>query len=474
MCFAPASAMIDFGQKRVGQDQKQMMFSDKNVLVVGMGASGAAAAEFLAAQGAHVTVNDAGDNDPLRMVQKRLQAKGIDTVIGRHPDDIFNQADLICLSPGVPHTLPSLTSARESGVPVIGEIELAAQFIEEPIVAITGTNGKTTTTTLIGEMLAASGRRTFVGGNIGRPLIEYPASGESADVVVVEVSSFQLDTIDTFHPKVSVLLNITPDHLDRYPDFDAYARSKGRIFENQGPADTSIYLGNDDTVARLLSGQRRQKLPFYRAGQAPPDFKQGAAVTDQAVLIRQNGREYWIDLNDIRLVGDHQRENITAACLATLAAGGTIAGIRRTLEDFDGLPHRMEPIDTVEEVLYINDSKGTNVNAVARALASFETVILIMGGQDKEGDFSSLVPLVSQRVKHLILLGDAAPLIAKAMQGAVAIRQVEDMAQAVKLARDLAVSGDVVLLSPGCASFDQYENYAARGNDFRRQVEQLT
>jgi UDP-N-acetylmuramoylalanine--D-glutamate ligase len=472
--FNSASAVIDFDQKWLGRDQKYMTLSDKKVLVVGMGASGEAVARFLTDRGASVTVNDAGDNDQVRIVRERLRARGIDTVIGEHPVEIFNQADLICLSPGVPHTLPPLTSARNLGIPVIGEIELASQFIHEPIVAITGTNGKTTTTTLIGEMLAASGRRTFVGGNIGRPLIEYPMLEKPADTVVVEVSSFQLDTIDMFRPNISVLLNITPDHLNRYPDFDAYARSKGRIFENQGPTDTAIYLGNDDTIASLLSRRSFQQLPFYPIGQAPLDFKQGAAVTEQAILIRQNDREYWIDLNHIRLVGDHQRENIAAACLAALAAGGTVEGIHRALEDFDGLPHRMEPIGTFQGVMYINDSKGTNVNAVARALATFETVILIMGGQDKEGDFATLVPLVSQRVKHLIVLGDAAARIAKVMQGVVAIQQVEDMAEAVKLARDLAVPGDVVLLSPGCASFDQYENYAARGNDFRRQVEQLT
>ncbi len=473
MFFHSALTAIDFGPRWMSRDQKQMMLSGKKILVVGMGASGEAAARFLNARGAFVTVNDAGDNDQVKIVRKRLQAQGIDTVVGEHPVELFKAADLICLSPGVPHTLPPLISARESGVPVLGEVELASRFIEAPIIAITGTNGKTTTTTLIGEMLAASGRRTFVGGNIGRPLIEYPTNGESADIVVVEVSSFQLDTIDTFRPTVSVLLNITPDHLNRYVDFDAYVRSKGRIFENQGPDDTAIYLGNDEVIAALLARRTCERLPFFRAGEAPQDFKQGAAVTDQAILIRRNDREYWIDLNHVRLVGDHQRENIAAACLATLAAGGSIDGIRRALEEFDGLPHRMEPVGTFQDVLYVNDSKGTNISAVERALASFETVILIMGGQDKGGDFASLVPLVSQRVKCLIVLGDAAAIITKAMKGAVVTETVKDMAQAVKLARDLAAPGDVVLLSPGCASFDQYENYAARGNDFRRQVEQL-
>ena len=450
-----------------------MTLLDKKVLIVGMGVSGVAAARFLKNQGARVTVNDAGDNAHLRKIEQQLSAQGIDTMIGGHRMDIFEQADLICLSPGVPHTLPPLTPARDLNIPILGEIELASRFIKEPIVAVTGTNGKTTTTTLIGEMLVASGKKTFVGGNIGRPLIEYPEIEKPADIVVAEVSSFQLDTIETFRPRVSVLLNITPDHLDRYPDFNAYARSKGRIFENQRPDDTAIYLGNDDMIAPLIENRQCQRLPFYRAGQAPPDFKHGAAVTDQAILIRRNNREYWIDLNHVRLVGDHQRENIAAASLATLAAGGTVDGIRRALENFDGLPHRMEPIAAFKDVLYVNDSKGTNINAVARALASLETLVLIMGGKDKGGDFSSLIPLVSEKVRCLIVMGDAAAVISSALKDHVAIAQVENMADAVKMASEIAAPNDVVLLSPGCASFDQYENYAARGNDFRRQVEQL-
>ena len=453
------------------RDRADMMVTEKKVLVVGLGISGETAARFLKSRGARVTVNDAGDTDQLRKIGQRLKAEGIGTVFGSHPIDMFTQADLICLSPGVPHTLPALQAARQKGIPVIGEIELASRFIQEPIVAITGTNGKTTTTTLIGEMLAASGRQAFVGGNIGRPLVEYPAGRKAADTIVVEVSSFQLDTVDTFHPRVSVLLNITPDHLNRYADFDAYARAKGRIFDNQGPDDVAVYLANDEMIAPLVADLGCRRLPFYRNGEAPPDFKEGAALTDQAILIRLGDREYWIDLNHVRLIGDHQHENMAAACLATLAAGGTVEGISRALENFDGLPHRMEPIGSVNNVLYINDSKGTNVNAVARALASFETVILIMGGQDKGGGFKSLISLVSRKAKALIVMGAAAAVIADDLKGAAEIFPAAHMADAVKIASGLAEPGDVVLLSPGCASFDQYENYAARGNDFRRQVE---
>ncbi|MEA3230420.1 MAG: UDP-N-acetylmuramoyl-L-alanine--D-glutamate ligase [Thermodesulfobacteriota bacterium] len=446
---------------------------NKKVLVVGMGVSGEACARFLKNRGARVTVNDADDQAYLRNIAEGLRAKGIKTVLGGHRSRLFEQADLICLSPGVPHTIKPIVRARAAGIPVLGEIELASRFITEPIVAVTGTNGKTTTTTLIGEMLEASGRRVFVGGNIGRPLVEYPDLERPAEIVVVEVSSFQLDTIEFFRPRVAVLLNITPDHLDRYPDFDAYVRSKGRILKNQGPDDTVVYNAGDEFTAALMTGGSSRHLPFFGYGQAPERFKEGAAVANQTILIRQDGREHWIDLNRSRLVGDHQYENIAAACLATLATGGTVKGIHRALDDFDGLPHRMEPVRTFKEVLYINDSKGTNVNAVSRALGSFEAVILIMGGREKGGDFASLAPRVADKVKRLIVMGESTAVISAALGGIVPTDEVRDMADAVQKAHDLAVPGDVVLLSPGCASFDQYENYAARGNDFRRNVEQL-
>ena len=446
---------------------------NKKVLVVGLGISGEACARFLKNRGARVTVNDADDHSRLRSTSERLQAKGIKTVLGGHRPELFEQADLICLSPGVSHTIRPIAHARDLGVPVLGEIELASRFFAEPIVAVTGTNGKTTTTTLIGEMLKASGRRTFVGGNIGRPLVEYPDLDKQADIVVVEVSSFQLDTIDTFRPQVAVLLNITPDHLDRYPDFDAYIQSKGRILKKQGPDDTVVYNAGDEVIVALMTGQSSRKLPFYGYRHTPPPFKAGAAVTGQTILIRQGGGEHWIDLNRSRVVGDHHHENIAAACLATLAAGGTVAGIHQVLDDFDGLPHRMEPVRTFKEVLYVNDSKGTNVNAVSRALDSFAGVILIMGGQDKGGDFASLASLAADKVKQLIVMGESAAVILAALGRVVPTAEVNDMKAAVQKAHDLAVPGDVVLLSPGCASFDQYENYAARGNDFRRNVELL-
>lgn len=456
-----------------GYDLMDLELENKKVLVVGLGISGEACARFLKNRGAQVTVNDANRNPQLTKTKKRLGKRGIHTVLGGHPQHLFEKAELICLSPGVPHTLPPLDKARHLGIPVWGEIELACRFISEPIVAVTGTNGKTTTTSLIGEMLRASGRRIFVGGNIGRPLILYPDLDRKPDVVVIEVSSFQLDTIATFRPRVAVLLNISPDHLDRYSDFDGYARSKVRLVENQKAEDTVIYNAGDRVIKRLLERCVSKKIPFYENGQAPVDFTNGAAITSQTVLLRQDGQEQWIDLSRTRLLGKHHHENIAAACLAAFAAGASVDGIYRALDEFDGLPHRTEPVRTVNGVLYVNDSKGTNVHAVEKALASFDSVILIMGGIDKGGHFKALARLVTKRVKKLILLGEATDVIDSALGSVVATVAVDNMAQAVFAAHEWAEPGDVVLLSPGCASFDQYENYAERGNDFRRNVEQL-
>ncbi len=456
-----------------GYDPMDLELENKKVLVVGVGRSGEACARFFNNRGARVTVNDTNQSPLLTKTIERLEKRGIQAVLGEHPQHLFEKSELICLSPGVPHTLPPIVKARKLGIPVLGEIELASRYISEPIVAVTGTNGKTTTTSLIGEMLKASGQRTFVGGNIGPPLVLYPDLEKKADVLVVEVSSFQLDTIATFRPKVAVLLNITPDHLDRYVDYEGYARSKGRLVENQTPDDTAIYLAGDEMIERVLAGCVSKKTPFYGYGQAPVDFSCGAAVTSQTVLLRYDGQEQWIDLGRTRLVGKHHHENIAAACLAALAAGATIDGIYRALDEFDGLPHRTEPVRTVNGVVYINDSKGTNVHAVEKALASFDSVVLIMGGKDKGGDFKALAGLISEKVKRLILLGEASNAIASVLGSLVSTVKVETMAQAVSAAHIWAEAGDVVLLSPGCASFDQYENYAERGNDFRKYVEQL-
>ncbi len=449
-----------------------MHLEGKHILIVGLARTGIAAAKFLRRRGALVRATDAAAESGLGPGVGELRGMGVRLDLGGHPDEAFAQAELIVLSPGVPHTLPPLEQARTRGVPVIGEIELASRFIRAPIVAISGTNGKTTVTQLVGRMLEASGRRVFVGGNIGNPLIGCVEATPAAEVVVAEVSSFQLDTIDTFRPTVGVLLNITADHLDRYPDFAAYADAKMRLFENQGPEDIAVLNGSDAVIAARAAALRSRAL-YYHA----PGPEGGCAAAAGGVLtVRLPGRAALaFDLTRFRLRGPHNTENASAATLAALAAGASPAGVQQTLDTFTGLSHRLEPVGTVAGVDYVNDSKATNVDAVARALECFSApVVLIMGGLDKGGDFHRLAPVVSRRAKSLIVIGAAGDKIRAALGDTVPTLTAEGMGQAVALAAAAAAPGDTVLLAPGCASFDMYTDYRARGEDFRRVVGQLT
>jgi UDP-N-acetylmuramoylalanine--D-glutamate ligase len=448
-----------------------MEIANKKILVVGLARTGIAVARFLRRRGAAVRATDMAAEAALGPGVTELRALDIDLALGGHRVEDFTTADLIVLSPGVPHTLAPLQAARGRGVPVIGEVELAARFIREPIVAVSGTNGKTTVTELLGRMLEASGRRVFVGGNIGRPLIGYVDGGQTADVVVAEISSFQLDTIVTFRPAAGVLLNITDDHLDRYPDFAAYARSKMRLFENQTVQDTAVLNGADPVIRAQAAAIRSRRL-FYNTAE---DSENCAAVSGTALALRRPGREaVRLDLAPFRLRGPHNVENACAAALAALASGASPSGIQQTLSAFAPLPHRIESVGVANGVEYVNDSKATNVDAVLRALDCFATpVVLIMGGLDKGGNFGLLETAVRRRAKALVLVGNASDTIRAALGDLVPTVQAPDMAAAVGAAAGRAVSGDVVLLSPGCASFDMYPNYQARGEDFRQAVQRL-
>jgi UDP-N-acetylmuramoylalanine--D-glutamate ligase len=444
-----------------------MQLLRKRILVVGLARTGIAAARFMHRRGARVQATDLAAESRLGPELAELRALGIALELGGHSDEVFAGAEIIVLSPGVPHTLPALQAARSRGVPVIGEIELAARFIREPIVAVTGTNGKTTTTELLGAMLSASGRRVFVGGNIGRPLIEYVDAGMEADTVVAEVSSFQLDTIDVFRPAVGVLLNVTDDHLDRYPDFEAYVASKMRLFENQGPQDVAVLNGADPVIAAHRGSLRSRKLLYNTSEPA------GAARLDGRALILQppGSDPVPLDLAAFRLRGAHNAENAAAAALAALAAGATPGGIQEALTTFAPAAHRLETIAVLDGVEYVNDSKATNVDAVRRALECFDApVVLIMGGVDKGGDFSRLREAVRRRSRALVLLGGGRDAIRAALGGLLPTCEASCMREAVHLARGRASAGDVVLLAPGCASFDLYRNYQERGDDFRRTV----
>jgi len=446
----------------------------KNILVVGLGKSGRAAARFAARQKARVTVTDLNVADNLTDFLPGLQDQGIRLVLGEHPGDIFKQAELIVVSPGVPHTIAPLELARQAGVPILGELEFAARFVREPVVAITGTNGKTTTTALVGDMLEHSGKRVFVGGNIGNPLIDYVAGGGGADLVVLEVSSFQLDTAITFRANVAVLLNISADHLDRYDDFEAYVRSKGRIFRNQTQADTAVVNRMDPEIRKLADACRARVWPFFHTGRNGSMPDPGAEILTDRLVLRTGGAPLVLSLQGILLTGAHNRENIAAAALAALAVGGTAGGIQQAIGQFHGLAHRLETVATVKGVLYVDDSKGTNVEAVSRALESLnQPTVLIMGGRDKGGDYTMLKPQLEKTVKRLVVMGEAAAAIAAQLGAYAPVENATDMAQAVRLAAAAADPGDVVLLSPACSSFDMYDSYAQRGEDFCKQVNAL-
>ncbi len=436
-----------------------MEIADKNIVVVGLGMSGFAVARFLKKRGASVIVTDKAEKDKLESYAPVLREMGVKMELGQHRIDTFEKSDLIIVSPGVPHDILPIKRAALKGIPILGEIELACRFIREPVVAVTGTNGKTTTTTLLGDMLKNSGQKVFVGGNIGNPLIDYVDKGEKAEIIVAEVSSFQLDTIDSFRPKVAVVLNITEDHLDRYSDFAAYARAKARIFENQKESDVAIFNGLDPFMGSICKDIKSKKLPFYNQ------------MVDDAEI---NTIFKSLDFSSINLLGKHNLENAYAASLAALAIGGSLEGIQSALSNFKGLLHRLEYVATINGIDFFNDSKATNVDAVAKALETFsKPIILIMGGRDKGGNFQTLRDLVCRRVKKLIVLGEAKEDILFALGDITPAKGAFSMEDAVLSAYHAASPGDVVLLSPACASFDMYDSYARRGEDFCRAVDKL-
>jgi UDP-N-acetylmuramoylalanine--D-glutamate ligase len=462
-----------------------MKLEHKKALVVGMGRSGFETASFLRRRGATVTVSEmAGENEMGDAVRK-FRELGVRTEFGGHVLGTFTEADFIVISPGVPHTIAPVQAAQEKGIPLIGEIELASRFIKEPMIAVTGTNGKTTTTRLIGDMLEQSGQTVFVGGNIGNPLISYLSGHEKVQRLVVEVSSFQLDTITSFRPDISLLLNITDDHLDRYSGLEAYAKAKGRILENQKEDDITVLNGEDRRVreigsagkpGRVFFTGRRKKEKGADIGTHAITFHGLDSVHGKNAETRGSGHALVetraaIALDRVPLKCRHELENISAAALATLVAGGTLTGIKKALEAFRGLPHRMERVAVIDGIVFYNDSKATNVDAVLRAVECLQGPIhLIMGGRDKGGRFHLLASSVRQKVKTLILLGEASGEIKAALGTLTATRIVSSMEDAVAFAHAAASSGEVVLLSPACASFDMYQNYKERGDAFRKTV----
>lgn len=453
-----------------------MELANKNILIVGLGRTGFAAAKFANSRGATVTVTDIANEQELGSYAQTAREMGIKIELGQHRNKTFETADLILLSPGVSHTIRPIKKAKDKGITVLGEIEFAFKFIREPIIAVTGTNGKTTTTTLLGNMLRNSGFKTFVGGNIGNPLIGYVNKGEKAEIVVAEVSSFQLDTIDSFKPKVGVLLNITEDHLDRYPNFQAYAKAKARIFENQQKNDTAVLNGSDPLVCSVCKNIKSRKLLFYDHNDIQIGTNEGAVLNNKRIIIntKEKGKRT-LDLSSTSLLGRHNIENAAAASIAALAAGGKLQSVQTALNKFTGLPHRLEYVTTINEVQYYNDSKATNVHSAMKALETFsKPVILIMGGRDKGSNFQLLEDLMREHVKELIIMGEAKKDIKSALGHITPTKVATTMEDAVYQAYLTAKPGDVVLLSPACSSFDMYSNYAERGEVFYELVNHLS
>lgn len=449
-----------------------MEVKNKRVLVVGLGKSGLAAAKFLKARGAHVTVSDAR---PATLIAElpELVSGGIAVESGSHGLLTFRRQDLIVVSPGVPNDVPELKQVRAMGMRIVGELELGSQFLEGEVIAITGSNGKTTTTTLVGEILKASGRPTLVGGNIGRPVVELADEASADTWSVLEVSSFQLETIESFGPRIAMVLNLTPDHLDRHGTFAQYAAAKARITENQ-TADDFLVLNAEDVETQKIAARTRAQIFWFSNKRR---VKQGAFVHGDGVYFcaREGARpEPVMPLAEITLAGAHNVENVCAAVCAARLAGVDAETIRRAVGQFKAVEHRLEFVRELDGVRWFNDSKATNVDATAKAVESFAGgIVLILGGKDKDSDYTTLGPLLRERVKLGITIGSAAEKIETQLAPFAKIEGAGTLERAVARARELATSGDVVLLAPACASFDQFRNYEHRGEVFKDLVRAL-
>ena len=445
---------------------------NKRVLVVGLGKSGLAAAHFLKTLGARVTVSDARPAMLIAELSELLE-QGFSVEAGSHGLLTFRRQDLIVVSPGVPMSTPELKQVRAMGAHIIGELELGSQYLQGEVIAVTGSNGKTTTTSLIGEILKATGRATLVGGNIGRPVTAMVQDSTPESWSVLEVSSFQLETVETFKPKIALVLNITPDHLDRHGTFEAYAALKARITEFQTSEDFLV-LNGEDKETQMIAAKTKAQV-YWFSGRRP--IKQGAFVHGESILFvaREGAKpEPVMPVAEISLAGAHNVENVLAAICAARLAGVESETIRASVRAFKAVEHRLEFVREVGGVRYFNDSKATNVDATIKAVEAFAGGIhLILGGKDKGSDYRVLESLLRERVKAVITIGSAAEKIERQLDGVVKIERAETLARAVAFAAAAAVAGDTVLLAPACASFDQFENYEQRGRVFKELVAAL-
>ena len=503
--------------------EKIETFKGKNILVVGLARSGVGAANLLSELGAHVSVTDRKAGSVLRENMEKL-LPGIRVVAGDNPEELFDAADMIVISPGVPLSIGPLQHAKAGGVPIIGELELAYRTVAGSnlritgdirgekaeahnmesstphFIGVTGTNGKSTVTTLVDLMLKESGFETLLGGNIGNALTEEvlkaicgqePVTGEmmtadrrtlNADFIVAEISSFQLETIMEFRPKVAAILNISPDHLDRYESMDDYMNAKARIFENQTPDDYLVLNGDDPSVMDMAHNKLHTKeggiprLVYFSMKREVEGiyYKDGALYCNIPYPGPAASNSPFISSEEIRIKGMHNLENAMAAALIAVVSGCPLKAAADVLRNFAGLEHRLEPVAGINGVMFINDSKGTNAGAVLKSLESFRSIVLIMGGLDKESDFSILRESVKKNVKHLILIGSAKEKIAALLGDAAETHMVNSLQEAVGLSAAVASAGDTVLLSPGCASFDMFKDFEDRGRKFKEAVRELS
>jgi len=442
----------------------------KRVLVVGLARTGMATALFSAGYGAAVTATDEKPETQLAEAAAKLRAAGVTVELGGHRPEIFAEPDLIVVSPGVPAKLPQLEEARARGIPVWSEIELAWRLLRGKLIAITGSNGKTTTTSLVAHILKTANIPTLVGGNIGLPLLALVESSMDTTVTVAEISSFQLETIEAFRPEIGVLLNLTPDHLDRHASFEEYAHAKMRMFENQLERDASVLNADDPEITRRMPS-RGHIYWFSRQKRVA----EGAFLRDDQIFFRSEGAEVALARrDDIQLRGEHNVENVLAGCAAAYLAGADPAAIANGVKTFQGVEHRLEFVAEVGGVNFYNDSKATNVDATVKAIEAFPgPLIVILGGKDKGSPYAPLREPLRQRARLALVIGAAAEKIAAELGDAVALEHAGTMDRAVRIALDRAKPGDTVLLAPACSSFDQFENFEHRGRVFKELVGKL-
>jgi len=438
------------------------------VTVAGAARSGLAAAELLVRRGAHVTISDVRADVPGAAA---LRAQGIEIECGGHREETFVSADLIVMSPGVPTDQPVVRAARAKGVPIIGELELASRWLQGRVIAITGTKGKSTTTALTGRMLEAAGFKVAVGGNIGSPLSEQVSASTPDTLHVVEASSFQLEQIETFHPWIAVMLNFSPDHLDRHPTIEAYGAAKARIFENQDERDWAVINADDPSVLDLARRGRAQTRLFSSIGA----IEQGTVLERGWVVDRRRDRSNrLVPLTAVHLLGAHLVNDVMAAATVGAIAGAAPSAITEAVDGFHGLEHAMELVADIGGVRFVNDSKATNVEAALRSIESFDSgLVAIIGGRFKGGDLGLLREPLARRARAVVAIGEAAPLVRAALEGAVPVEDGGSLATAVERAYALAGPGGVVLLAPACASFDMFHDYADRGRQFKEAVARI-